>query len=192
MSKEKKGYPRNRKQTSEPPTENDIAELIQAHWGWETQRILPAMSRRVFYVQLPDRRVVFRANPGWDGPTEPSRIVRYIDHLSRCGAPVPQILPTLKGELSAVFRDYTISLESELEGDHTHRSRGFSAVGQDWPRSIWRRKRSLNVLGKNSQWAIMCAGVLSEQRGELWDRTSSRQSNACGNNWRMNVKRFWS
>jgi len=111
-------YPRLRQDTSAPPSKEEIAQCLKEHWGCETADIRPTtMSRRVWYVDLPERDVMFRANPGWDGRTPPSLIVKYLDHLSRSGAPVPEIFPTARGALFATYRDYTISLESRLPGD---------------------------------------------------------------------------
>ena len=63
------------------------------------------------------RRVVFRSNPGWDGPTPPSMVVRLVDHLSRAGAPCPSVIPTVDGLLSTEHGAFTFSLESFLEGE---------------------------------------------------------------------------
>lgn len=119
-------YPRSRKETTDPPTIDEIAEALRKHWDLEAKDIQQAVSRRVHYVDLSEREVMFRANPGWDGPTPPSLIVKYVDHLSRMGAPAPEIIPTQSGDLSALFRDHTISVESRLPGeDLRHREGDF-------------------------------------------------------------------
>ena len=110
-------FPRTREETSTPPSTDEISAALLKHWGLKAVKITQALSRRVHYVDARHRQVVFRANSGWDGPTPPPLIVQYVDHLSSQDAPVPSIVPTLKGELHATLRDYTLSVESRLPGE---------------------------------------------------------------------------
>lgn len=112
-----KSLPRSRKATSDPPTPEEISEILHTHWGYRPSNIRRLGSRCVHLVDAPDRRVIFRANPGWDGPSEPSLIVRFVDHLSTTGAPAPRVFPTLHGDLSVPFQDYTVSVEAALPGN---------------------------------------------------------------------------
>ena len=111
-------YPRARHDTGAPPTPAEIAQLLAEHWRWQPLEIKQAQSRRVHFVRLADREVVFRANAGWDGPTAPALLVRFVHHLAACGAAAPQIIPTDDGRLSVPFGDYTASVESKLPGVH--------------------------------------------------------------------------
>ncbi len=110
-------YPRSREETTDPPSIEEVSEALQKYWGCKALEICQAQSRRVHYVDLPHRKVMFRANPGWDGPTPPPIIVKYVDHLSKLNAPAPEIIPTQSGELHAQLRDHTLSVESRLPGE---------------------------------------------------------------------------
>jgi Ser/Thr protein kinase RdoA (MazF antagonist) len=116
------GYPRSRKETSAPLSIEEISEVLQEQWGYRALDIDGIGSRKIHFVNLPHRRVVFRANPGWDGAMPPPVIVKYVDHLSKLCAPVPEIIPTQTGKLHTQLRDWTLSVESRLPGEDMSQS----------------------------------------------------------------------
>jgi Ser/Thr protein kinase RdoA (MazF antagonist) len=56
-------------------------------------------------------------------------VVQFIDHLARCGAPCPQIFPTKEDELSFAHEDFTLSVESFLQGECSDRTDHLFNVG---------------------------------------------------------------
>ena len=112
-------FPRTRTETSATLTPEEISGLLQEHWGLQALKVDHANSRCVFYIDLPQDRLIFRSNPGWDGPIPPATIIAYVDHLSRSQVSTPRIVPALTGELCVQFRDYTISVETLLPGQKT-------------------------------------------------------------------------
>ena len=109
-------FPRSRKEPNDPPNIGEVTDALMEFWGQEVLDVQVALSRRVHYVEWPQCKVMFRANSGWDGPTPPETIVRYVNHLSTRKAPAPDVIPTQSGKLYAHLRDYTISVESRLPG----------------------------------------------------------------------------
>ena len=126
------GYPRSRQETSTPPSIEEISEVLQERWGYKALEIDQIGSKKIHFVNLPHRRVVFRANPGWDGSMPPPVIVKYVDYLSKLRAPVPEIIPTQTGELHTQLRDWTLSVESRLPGEDMSQNpnRFFCFVGK--------------------------------------------------------------
>ena len=114
-------YPRSRESTSDPPQADEVADLVGVHWGLEVADVRQAQSSRVYFVDSADGTVVFRANPGWDGPTPPATIVEFVAHLSELGAAVPGIIPATTG-LWVEEADQVLSLESKLPGEEMAKS----------------------------------------------------------------------
>lgn len=97
-------------------TTEEASDILWKHWGVAAIQVETPTSRNVHFVRSAQGNSVLRTNPGWDGPSPPELIVRFVDHLSSSRAPVPKIVPTLNGEFSVPYRDYTVSLESLLPG----------------------------------------------------------------------------
>ena len=112
-------FPRTRAETSATLTPEEISGLLLEYWGFQALKVDHANSRCVFFVDLPQDRLIFRSNPGWDGPISPPVVIAYIDHLFKSQVAAPRIVPTLTGELCVPFRDYTISVETLLPGKKT-------------------------------------------------------------------------
>lgn len=125
-------FPRACAETSPSLTQEEGSDLLASHWRCQGLNVRPANARCVYYVELAEGRRVFRSTPGWDGPTPPSRIVGYSAHLSRCQAPVPHIFPAREGALSKPYRDFTLSVEGLLPGQHLSSTQPetLDAVGQ--------------------------------------------------------------
>ena len=122
-------YPRSRNETDPPPDPEQVQALLRENWGLSA-RVERAQSRCVFFCDLPDKRFVFRSNPGWDGPLPPPTIVRFVDHLSKAGAPCPHLIPNKDGSLHTQAGHFTLSLESFLEGEHPDRVDLLEPIGR--------------------------------------------------------------
>ncbi len=110
-----KRYPRSRSDVGPTLEPAYVTELLQTFWGMKATEVERANCRCVFFFDQDEGpRLVFRSNPGWDGPTPPLTIVEFLDHLSRSGAPCPSIVPTIDGQLSCGCGDFTLSVESFL------------------------------------------------------------------------------
>ena len=88
-------YPRSREETSAPLTSDELVPILRENWTHDILDIQQAQSRRVHYVQWSHRRVMVRVNLGWDGPSPPSLLVEFVDHLAQQNTPAPAIIPTL-------------------------------------------------------------------------------------------------
>ena len=123
-------YPRCRDETGPFPGPSEINEHCRSLWGAEVTKVRRAGSQCVFICDLPSGHpVVFRANPGWDGPSPPGTIVEFVDHLARRSAPCPSIIPTTEGCLCRQVRDFTVSLETFLEGTEAERVDNLHDIG---------------------------------------------------------------
>lgn len=111
-------YPRTRDETGPLPVPSEIKDLCCSLWNMEIADVRRANSRCVFFCERQGKcPVVFRVNPGWDGPTDPRTIVKFVKHLSDRGAPCPGIVPAVDGCLHKSMRDLTISIETFLVGE---------------------------------------------------------------------------
>lgn len=163
-----KHFPRSRHETSEPPSIEEISELLQRYWNCKPLNIRQAQSRRVYYVEWPHQRVMFRSNPGWDGPTPPPQIVNYVNHLSKNGAPAPQIIPTRRGNLYVHLRDHIISVESMLPG------KGMDLNPLRFLRSVGQRLAQLHLAAETF---AECCGrnrIAGNYVKEMFERSLSR------------------
>lgn len=124
-------YPRSRDETGPLPDPSEIKDLCRSFWNLEIADVRRANSRCVFFCERQGQGpVVFRANPGWDGPTHPRTIVQFMKHLSDRGAPCPAVIPAEDGYLYKSVRDLTISIESFLEGEVADRVDCLPEVGE--------------------------------------------------------------
>ena len=101
--------------TTSPDTEN-LRRLLQCHWDFIAEEIQPLGAGRVFRVTSAQRTLILRSIPDGHGPTHPVTVVDFLQHLSRCSAPVPQLLPTTCGEPCAVEDRTLFCVETELPG----------------------------------------------------------------------------
>lgn len=123
-------YPRTRDETGPLPESSEIKDLCRSFWNLEVADVRKANSRCVFFCDIPgEEPVVFRANPGWDGPTHPETVVECVKHLSDRGAPCPDIIETTDGFLCKSVRDLIVSVESFLDGEVVDRVDTLTEVG---------------------------------------------------------------
>lgn len=124
-------YPRTRDETGPLPEPSEIKALCKRFWDIDVTQVRSANSQCVFFCDRSEGPpVVFRANPGWDGPTPPSQIVAIVNHLANKNAPCPDILPTIDQCLSKSVRDFTISIETFLNGEVVDRVDMLEEVGK--------------------------------------------------------------
>ena len=164
--------PRSRKATSDPPGPDEISKLLLANWGFTPTHIHRLGSRCVHLIVAPDWSVVLRANPGWDGPSDPSLVVRFVDYLSSAGAPAPAIFPTMQGDLSMPFRDYTISLEAVLPGRPLDSSRldVLESVGRTCSNPFYRGLFPRGTRPRNASERIRRQGNGRLRKSAGWER----------------------
>ena len=98
------------------PKPNVIIEVIQKNWDGFTLTLEPVPTTvRLFRIKRNDEHFMVRIN--FDrGKLTASEMVEFVNHLSESKCPVPYIVPTKSGQLSAPIQDMTISIESELPG----------------------------------------------------------------------------
>ena len=114
-----------------PPKER-IQEALRSAWQFDGSLI--PVPRTVRLNSFKKNGVTFFARLNWArGQLCAEEVVEFVNHLSKNDAPVPQIVPTVSGELCLTIGDgVVLSMETDLGGEpcssrHLHR---LGAVGR--------------------------------------------------------------
>ena len=114
-----------------PPKEK-IQEALRSAWQFDGSLIPVPGTGRLFSFKK--NGATFFARLNWArGQFCPEEVVEFLNHLSTNDAPVPQIVPTLSGDLCIMIGDAVVlSVETDLGGEpcssrHLHR---LGAVGR--------------------------------------------------------------